>query len=222
MKAAVVVFPGSNCDRDLADAFRQAGADVAMVWHKDSTLPEGVDVVGIPGGFSFGDYLRCGAIAARSPITAAVIDHARRGGYALGICNGFQVLTETGVLPGVLMRNAGLKFICKSVDLVVETCESAFTSGYDRGQKISVPVAHHDGNYVADDGLVGQLKAENRIAFTYARDINGSAARIAGVLSENRRVLGMMPHPERAAEPAHGGTDGAALFRSLVDALVRA
>ncbi|MBL3570963.1 phosphoribosylformylglycinamidine synthase I [Rhodovulum sulfidophilum] len=222
MKAAVLVFPGSNCDRDLAMAFRNAGAEVTMVWHKDSALPEGVDVVGIPGGFSFGDYLRCGAIAARSPITRAVIEHTARGGYALGVCNGFQVLTETGVLPGALMRNAGLKFVCRPVPLTVETADSAFTAGYAKGQQIAIPVAHHDGNYVADADLVARLRAEDRIAFTYAEPINGATADIAGILSENRRVLGLMPHPERAAEPAHGNTDGAALFRSLLGALVPA
>jgi phosphoribosylformylglycinamidine synthase len=222
MKAAVLVFPGSNCDRDLAVAFRNAGAEVTMVWHKDNALPANVDVVGIPGGFSFGDYLRCGAIAARSPITRAVIEHTHRGGYALGICNGFQVLTETGILPGALMRNAGLKFICKPVDLTVETADSAFTACYARGQGITIPIAHHDGNYVADADLVARLRDEDRIAFTYQDNPNGSTAGIAGILSENRRVLGLMPHPERAAEPAHGGTDGAALFRSLVGALALA
>jgi len=222
MKAAVLVFPGSNADRDLAVAFRKAGADVTMVWHKDSDLPAGIDVVGIPGGFSFGDYLRCGAIAARSPITRAVVEHTHRGGYALGICNGFQVLTETRILPGALMRNAGLKFVCKPIDLNVETAASAFTDGYGKGQRITIPVAHHDGNYVADAALVAKLRAEDRIAFTYCDNPNGSAADIAGVLSENRRVLGMMPHPERAAEPAHDGTDGAALFRALIGALTPA
>ncbi|TCP61295.1 phosphoribosylformylglycinamidine synthase subunit I [Rhodovulum bhavnagarense] len=222
MKAAVLVFPGSNCDRDLAVAFRNAGADVTMVWHKDSALPEGVDVVGIPGGFSFGDYLRCGAIAARSPICRAVVEHVHRGGYALGICNGFQVLTETGLLPGALMRNAGLKFVCKPVDLTVSTTNSIFTSGYEMGQRITIPVAHHDGNYVAPDDLVARLRDEDRIAFGYCDNPNGSVADIAGILSENRRVLGLMPHPERAAEPAHGNTDGAALFRALIGALTPA
>ena len=222
MKAAVIVFPGSNADRDLAVAFRGAGADVTMVWHKDSELPPGTDVVGIPGGFSFGDYLRCGAIAARSPISRAVIEHTDRGGFALGVCNGFQVLTETGVLPGALMRNAGLKFVCKPVDLNVETADSAFTSGYRVGQRITIPIAHHDGNYVADEALVERLRDEARIAFTYCDNPNGSAGDIAGVLSENRRVLGLMPHPERASDPAHGNTDGAALFRSLIDALAPA
>ncbi|MBN2905990.1 MAG: phosphoribosylformylglycinamidine synthase subunit PurQ [Rhodobacteraceae bacterium] len=219
MKAAVLVFPGSNCDRDLAVAFERAGAEVTMVWHKDSALPAGVDVVGIPGGFSFGDYLRCGAIAARSPITRAVIEHTHRGGYALGICNGFQVLTETGILPGALMRNAGLKFICKPVDLTVETTDTSFTAAYEKGARITIPVAHHDGNYVADPELVARLRDEDRIAFRYCDNPNGSTADIAGIVSQNRRVLGLMPHPERAAEPAHGGTDGAALFRSLIGVL---
>jgi phosphoribosylformylglycinamidine synthase I len=212
MKAAVVTFPGSNCDRDLATAFEAAGFQVARVWHKDTALPVGVDVVGVPGGFSFGDYLRCGAIAAQSPISAAIKAHAARGGYALGICNGFQVLTEMGLLPGALMRNAGLKFVCKTVSLRVATTDSAFTAGYGRGQEIALPVAHHDGNYTIDAEGLAQLTAEDRIAFTYAQDINGSMAGIAGILSANRRVLGMMPHPERAADPALGGTDGAALF----------
>ena len=220
MKAAVIVFPGSNCDRDLAVAFKAAGADVSMVWHKDTELPKDVDIVGIPGGFSFGDYLRCGAIASRSPITAAIKAHADRGGYAIGICNGFQVLTETGLLPGALMRNAGLKFVCKSVPLTVATSNSAFTSAYNAGNVINIPVAHHDGNYVAGDELLAKLRDQDRIAFTYNEDINGSRAGIAGVLSENRRVLGMMPHPERAADDALGCSDGAAVFKSLTGTLV--
>ncbi len=223
MKSAVIVFPGSNCDRDLAVAFEQAsGTRAQMVWHKETALPQGLDIIGIPGGFSFGDYLRCGAIAARSPICQAVVDFARRGGMVLGICNGFQVLTETGLLPGVLMRNAGIKFVCKDVDLQVETADSPFTSAYARGQVIRVPVAHHDGNYVAPPELVARLRAEDRVAFSYRDNPNGSTADIAGVLSENRRVLGMMPHPERRADPALGGTDGAGLFRSLADALATA
>ena len=217
MKAAVIVYPGSNCDRDLAVAFRNAGAEVAMVWHKETALPEGTDVVGVPGGFSFGDYLRCGAIAARSPVTAAVVDHAKRGGHVIGICNGFQVLVETGLLPGALMRNAGLKFICRTVPLTVATADSVFTRGYEAGATIRLPVAHHDGNYYADDSLLAELRGEDRVAFRYAEQVNGSADDIAGILSANRRVLGLMPHPERAAEPLHGGTDGAALFRSLVE-----
>lgn len=222
MKAAVITFPGSNCDRDLASAFEQAGFQVTRVWHKDTSLPHGVDVVGVPGGFSFGDYLRCGAIAAQSPIAPAVKAHADRGGYVLGICNGFQVLTEMALLPGVLMRNAGLKFACKQVALRVASTDSPYTSGYGRGQEIIVPIAHHDGNYTIDAEGLAQLQAEDRIAFTYGQNPNGSMADIAGVLSQNRRVLGMMPHPERACEPVHGGTDGAALFRSLMGGMALA
>jgi phosphoribosylformylglycinamidine synthase subunit PurQ / glutaminase len=216
MKAAVIVYPGSNCDRDLAVAFRNAGAEVEMVWHKDTSLPAGTDVVGVPGGFSFGDYLRCGAIAARSPVTAAVVEHAKKGGYVLGVCNGFQVLIESGLLPGALMRNVGLKFICRTVPLTVATSGSLFTSGYEAGATIRLPVAHHDGNYYADADLLAKLEGEDRVAFRYAEPVNGSSGDIAGVLSENRRVLGLMPHPERAAEQAHGGTDGAPMFRALV------
>lgn len=216
MKAAVVTFPGSNCDRDLAVAFEKAGAEVIRVWHKDSELPAGVDIVGVPGGFSFGDYLRCGAIAGQSPIAPAIRAHAERGGYVLGICNGFQVLTEMRLLPGALMRNAGLKFICKPVGLEVATTESAFTAGYTAGQRIEVPVAHHDGNYTVDDETLARLQAEDRVAFRYSANPNGSMGDIAGVLSENRRVLGMMPHPERVVDPALGGADGAALFAALV------
>ncbi len=218
MKAAVIVYPGSNCDRDLAVAFRNAGAEVAMVWHKETALPAGTDVVGVPGGFSFGDYLRCGAIAARSPVTAAVVDHAKKGGHVIGICNGFQVLVETGLLPGALMRNAGLKFICRTVPLTVATADSVFTAGYTAGATIRLPIAHHDGNYYADDRTLAELRGEDRVAFRYAEPVNGSADDIAGILSANRRVLGLMPHPERAAEPVHGGTDGAALFASLAAA----
>jgi phosphoribosylformylglycinamidine synthase len=222
MKAAVVTFPGSNCDRDLATAFERAGWQVARVWHKDSALPEGTDVVGVPGGFSFGDYLRCGAIAAQSPIAAAIKAHAGRGGYVLGICNGFQVLTEMQLLPGALMRNAGLKFICKTLTLNVATTDSAFTAGYAKGQALSVPVAHHDGNYTIDAEGLRALQDQDRIAFTYAQNPNGSMADIAGVLSENRRVLGMMPHPERVVDAATGGTDGAAMFTALMGGLTLA
>lgn len=195
---------------------------MTRVWHKDDALPQGTDLVAVPGGFSFGDYLRCGAIAAHSPIAAALRSHADRGGYVLGICNGFQVLTELGLLPGALMHNAGLTFLCRPAVLTVATADSAFTAGYDKGQQITVPVAHHDGNYqVTPEGLA-QLRDQDRIAFTYAPAINGSLADIAGVLSANRRVLGMMPHPERAADPALGGSDGAALFRALVNGVVNA
>jgi phosphoribosylformylglycinamidine synthase I len=222
MRAAVVVFPGSNCDRDLAVAFEAAGAQVEMVWHKDSELPQGVDIVGIPGGFSYGDYLRCGAIAAQSPIVRSVKAHAERGGYVLGICNGFQVLTETGLLPGALLRNAGLKYICRTVGLEVQTSDSDFTAGYNAGDVINIPIAHHDGNYFADDETIARLQGEDRVAFTYTDNPNGARADIAGILSQNRRVLGMMPHPERAADAGHVGTDGVALFRALAGALTTA
>lgn len=222
MKAAVLVFPGSNCDRDLAVGFRLAGFTVEMVWHKDTALPAGIDVVGIPGGFSYGDYLRCGAIAAQSPIMAAVAAFAGQGGHVLGVCNGFQVLCETRLLPGVLMRNSGIKFVCRAEPLVVTSTDSPFTDGYAKGDTITVPVAHHDGNYQIDDAGLEALRTEDRIAFTYADNPNGARADIAGVLSANRRVLGMMPHPERAVDAAHGGTDGTALFASLAASLVAA
>ena len=218
MRAAVITFPGSNCDRDLAIALAAAGFEVARVWHKETGLPEGTDIVGVPGGFSFGDYLRCGAIAARAPVMAAVAAHAARGGHVLGICNGFQVLTEAGLLPGALMRNAGLRFVCRPVGLVAEG-HSDFTAAYADGQALTLPVAHHDGNYQADAATLDRLEGEGRIAFRYAEDINGSARRIAGVLSANRRVLGLMPHPERAADPALGPADGAPLFAALALAL---
>lgn len=222
MKAAVITFPGSNCDRDLAVALAGAGFDVVRVWHKETALPAGVDLVGVPGGFSFGDYLRCGAIAARSPISAALIGHAKRGGYVLGICNGFQILTETGLLPGALMRNAGLKFICKTVDLQVKTADSAFTSGWLAGDNIRLPIAHHDGNYTADGQTLARLTGEDRIVLSYLANPNGSMADIAGIVSENRRVLGMMPHPERAVEYLQGSADGSVLFRSVVGAMAAA
>ncbi|WP_418593942.1 phosphoribosylformylglycinamidine synthase subunit PurQ [Ponticoccus sp. (in: a-proteobacteria)] len=221
MKAAVIVFPGSNCDRDMATAFRNAGLDVQMVWHKDTALPSGVDIVGVPGGFSFGDYLRCGAIAANAPIVGAVKAHAERGGFVLGICNGFQVLTETGLLPGALLRNAGLKYICRTVGLRSEG-NSVYTDGYGAGAEIALPIAHHDGNYFADGATLDRLEGEGLVAFRYTDNPNGSARDIAGVLSENRRVLGMMPHPERAAESAHGNEDGARLFAHLTEALAGA
>jgi phosphoribosylformylglycinamidine synthase len=216
MKSAVIVFPGSNCDRDLAVALRDAsGVEPRMVWHKDSTLPEGLDLIAVPGGFSFGDYLRCGAIAAHSPIMREVVAFAGRGGHVLGICNGFQVLIESGLLPGVLMRNSTLKFVCRDVSLRVEEAQSAFTRGYSAGQEVVFPVAHHDGCYVADDDVLKRIEGENRIAFRYRDAVNGSMNDIAGILSENRRVLGMMPHPERAADAAVLGTDGRAMFDAL-------
>jgi phosphoribosylformylglycinamidine synthase len=219
LRAGVVVFPGSNCDRDLAVALRRAGADVAMVWHKETALPPGLDLVGIPGGFSFGDYLRCGAIAARAPLMRAVVAFARAGGHVLGVCNGFQVLIEAGLLPGALMRNAGLRFVCAPAELAVTTADSLFTRGYRRGEAIVLPIAHHDGNFVADPAMLGRLEAEDRVAFRYRRNPNGSSGDIAGVLAENRRVLGLMPHPERAVDAVHGGTDGSRMFAGLVSAL---
>lgn len=221
MRAAVLVFPGSNCDRDMRVALEAAGAEVSMVWHKESDLPDRVDLVAIPGGFSFGDYLRCGAIAGRAPIARALVAHAARGGYVLGVCNGFQILTETGLLPGALMRNSGLKFLCRSVGLSVETAESDFTCGYKPGTRIVLPVAHHDGNYSVGDDDLARLRGGDRIAFRYDEDLNGSCDAIAGVLSENRRVLGMMPHPERAVDERQGGRDGAFLFKGLVKSLAR-
>ncbi|SHI40546.1 phosphoribosylformylglycinamidine synthase subunit PurQ [Wenxinia saemankumensis] len=222
MKAAVTVFPGSNCDRDIAVALRRAGAEVTMVWHKEDRLPDGIDLVAVPGGFSYGDYLRCGAIAAQSPIARAVSDHAVRGGYVLGVCNGFQVLTELKLLPGALLRNAGLKYICRTVTLRVESQDNLFARGYALGQRIEIPIAHHDGNYYADGATLDRLEGEGRVAFRYLGNPNGSQRDIAGILSENGRVLGMMPHPERAADPGHGGTDGAAFFDGMVTALAHA
>ncbi|MEO1540349.1 MAG: phosphoribosylformylglycinamidine synthase subunit PurQ [Pseudomonadota bacterium] len=222
MKAAVIVFPGSNCDRDLVVGLGRVGAEVTTVWHKDAALPEGLDLVAIPGGFSFGDYLRCGAIAAQSPVMRDVVRFAEGGGHVLGVCNGFQVLVEAGLLPGALLRNASLKYVCRDVTLKVETTQSSFTSRYATGQDIKIPVAHHDGNYVVDGQTLDALKGDDRIAFTYRDNPNGSVADIAGVLSPNRRVLGMMPHPERLNDPALGGTDGTALFEGLAEALISA
>ena len=221
--AAVVTFPGSNCDRDMAVAIEQiSGGTVHRVWHGDADLPAGVDFIALPGGFSYGDYLRSGAMAARSPVMQAVIEAANRGVAVLGVCNGFQVLTEAGLLPGALMRNAGIRFVCREVALTVETSQSLFTSGYAAGQRIAIPVAHHDGNYFADEATLDRLESEGRVAFRYAEPVNGSARGIAGVLNAQGNVLGMMPHPERAIEPAHGGRDGRALFESVVGALVSA
>ena len=216
MKTAVIVFPGSNCDRDLAVAFEAAtGEKPAMVWHRETSLPAGIDLIGVPGGFSYGDYLRSGAMAAQSPVMKAVAAAADDGRYVLGICNGFQVLTETGLLPGALMRNAGIKFVCRDVGLRLENSQSAFTSGYDADAAITIPVAHHDGKYFADDDTLDRLEGEGRVAFRYTESVNGSARDIAGVLNAAGNVLGMMPHPERAAETAHGRTDGRAIFEAL-------
>jgi phosphoribosylformylglycinamidine synthase I len=218
VNSAVIVFPGSNCDRDLAVAIEQVtGRKPAMVWHKDSELPDGIDFIGVPGGFSYGDYLRSGAMAARSPIMRAVRQAADRGVPVIGICNGFQVLTEAGMLPGALMRNARLSFVCRPVPLRVENSQSLFTSGFDSGEAITLPVAHHDGNYQADEATLDRLEGEGRVALRYLDEVNGSARSIAGILNESGNVLGLMPHPERALEPAHGNTDGRRLFEGLFE-----
>ena len=220
MGAAVIVFPGSNCDRDLAVALRGVtGRAPSMVWHRDSELPAGTDLIAIPGGFSYGDYLRSGAMAARSPIMQAVIAAAGKGTPVLGICNGFQVLTEAGLLPGALMRNAGLHFVCRPVGLKVENSQSIFTSAYRAGEDIALPVAHHDGNYQADAATLDRIEGEGRVAFRYTGAVNGSARGIAGIVNDAGNVLGLMPHPERAFEAAHGGTDGRRLFEGLLEAV---
>ena len=220
MKTAVIVFPGSNCDRDIAVALEAVtGVKPAMVWHGESELPQGLGLIALPGGFSYGDYLRCGAIAARSPVVKAVIEAADKGMPVIGICNGFQVLTETGLLPGALMRNSGLNFVCRNVALTVDNSQSIFTSGYQSGETITVPVAHHDGNYFADAETLDRIEGEGRVAFRYAEDVNGSARNIAGLLNKSGNVLGMMPHPERRIEAAHGGTDGRRLFEGLLEAV---
>jgi len=220
MKSAVIVFPGSNCDRDIAVALEQVtGRAPAMVWHRDSELPEGTDFIALPGGFSYGDYLRSGAMAARAPIMRAVTEAAGRGVPVIGICNGFQVLTEAGLLPGALMRNAGLSFVCRPVALTVENSQSLFTAAYQAGETVHFPVAHHDGNYQADEATLDRLEGEGRVAFRYAEAVNGSARSIAGILNDSGNVLGLMPHPERAIEPAHGGTDGRRLFEGLLEAV---
>ncbi len=225
MKSAVIVFPGSNCDRDAQVAIRDVtGGDVVMQWHGDADMPD-VDFIVVPGGFSYGDYLRCGAIAGNSPVMREVAKRAGQGIPVVGICNGFQVLTEVGLLPGILMRNADLKFVCRDVHLSVETTDSPFTSQYTQEQVICVPVAHHDGNYVADEETLKELRDQDRVAFRYVNadgtrggtaNPNGSMDDIAGVLNAKRNVLGMMPHPERLISPALGGSDGRALFESVL------
>lgn len=220
MKTAVIVFPGSNCDRDAQTALTDiTGIAPAMIWHKDGDIPEGTDLVVVPGGFSYGDYLRCGAMAANSPVIGALKAHAGRGGYVLGICNGFQVLTETQLLPGALVRNSGLDFVCRPQGLRIENANSAFTSAYAGQTDVSYPVAHHDGNYIADDDTLDRLEGEGRVAFRYQGNPNGSARDIAGVMSENGRVLGLMPHPERAIGGHEGGADGRGMFESLLAAV---
>ena len=222
-RAAVITFPGSNCDRDMAVAIKRvSGTAPIRVWHGDAHLPEDLDFIALPGGFSYGDYLRSGAMAANSPIMQSVKRRAERGVPVLGVCNGFQVLTEAGLLPGALMRNASQNFICRTVALKVENDRSLFTSGYKAGQIIDIPVAHHDGNYFADDETLDMLEGEGRVAFRYVENCNGSQRDIAGVLNAEGNVLGMMPHPERAVEQAHGGTDGLALFENAIKTLVSA
>ncbi len=219
MRSAVIVFPGSNCDRDLAVALRDVtGEAPAMVWHGESELPPGLDLIAVPGGFSYGDYLRSGAMAARSSIMRAVVDAAHAGRNVLGVCNGFQVLTEAGLLPGALMRNAGIRFVGRDVALTVANSQTVYTSRYDADEAITVPVAHHDGNYFADDETLDRLEGEGRVAFRYAEPVNGSARDIAGIVNDAGNVLGLMPHPERVVEAAHGGTDGRRLFEGLLTA----
>jgi phosphoribosylformylglycinamidine synthase I len=220
VKAAVIVFPGSNCDRDLAVGFRDTmGREPVMVWHRETSLPDDIGVIGVPGGFSYGDYLRSGAMAARSPIMRAVAEAAGRGMPVIGICNGFQILTEAGLLPGALMRNAGLSFVCRDVALTVANSQSAFTSAYHADETVHFPVAHHDGNFFASEADLDRLEGEGRVAFRYAEQVNGSARNIAGILSDAGNVLGMMPHPERAIDRVHGGTDGRRLFEGLLEAV---
>lgn len=218
MKSAVIVFPGSNCDRDMAVALEGVtGKAPAMVWHRDSELPGGIDFIALPGGFSYGDYLRSGAMAARSPIIKAVVEAANKGVPVLGVCNGFQVLTETGLLPGALMRNSSMHFICRDAALTVETSQSLFTQGYEKGETLHIPVAHHDGNFQADEDTLDRIEGDGRVAFRYQANLNGSARNIAGILNDGGNVLGMMPHPERAFETAHGNTDGRRLFEGLLE-----
>ncbi|TVR79548.1 MAG: phosphoribosylformylglycinamidine synthase subunit PurQ [Rhodospirillales bacterium] len=228
MQTAVIVFPGSNCDRDVAVALTQAtGRAPLMLWHRETEMPP-LDLIVIPGGFSYGDYLRAGAMAAHSPVIREVTARAAHGVPILGICNGFQVLCEAGMLPGVLMRNAGLRFLCRDVWLRVDNTETAFTRGYRPGQVVRMPIAHNDGNYFADPATLDRLEADGRIAFRYcdaagtvdeADNPNGSVRSIAGIVDDRGTVLGMMPHPERAADARLGGTDGRILFQSLLTVL---
>lgn len=219
MKSAVVVFPGLNRERDMIAALTKiGGTPPAVVWHKDAELPD-VDLIVIPGGFSYGDYLRCGAIAARSPIMNTIRERAEQGVNVLGVCNGFQILVEAGLLPGALMRNQSLKFVCREVKLEVVNADTAFTRGYAQGQVFRCPVAHHDGNYFADAETIARLEGEGQVAFRYAEGTNpnGSINDIAGILNPAKNVLGLMPHPENLIEAAHGGDDGRALFSALLD-----
>jgi phosphoribosylformylglycinamidine synthase len=219
MKSAVIVFPGSNCDRDIAVALeRVTGARPHMVWHAETELPPGLDLVVLPGGFSYGDYLRAGAMAARAPVMSAVRAHAERGGLTLGVCNGFQVLCETGLLPGALMRNAGLRFICRETPIEVANQQTRFTSAYGESREIALPIAHADGRYFADEETLDRIEGEGRVVLRYRDNPNGSARGIAGLMDASGRIMGMMPHPERSADPTLGRTDGWAIFQSLADA----
>lgn len=222
MKASVIVFPASNCDRDVATALKQiTGKPAKMVWHGDAQVPADCDLIVLPGGFSYGDYLRAGAMAAHSPIMRDVVERAKRGVPVLGICNGFQVLCEAGLLPGALVKNASLSFVCRSVRLTVEHTNTMFTRAYRPGQEVSIPVAHGMGNYVADDATLDKLEGDGRVAFRYAQgdNPNGAARDIAGIFNEKRTILGLMPHPERAADKALGSEDGKGIFESLLGAL---
>ena len=218
MQSAVIVFPGSNCDRDMAVALETvSGQKPHMIWHGDSELPSGLDIIAIPGGFSYGDYLRSGAMASRSSIIKPIMEAAQRGVKISGVCNGFQILTETGLLPGALMRNSNIHFVCKDAELDVVNTDSKFTSRYAGNTLTSIPVAHHDGNYFADNDTLDKLENDDRIVFRYRSNINGSSRNIAGIMNDAGNVLGMMPHPERAIDKKHGGTDGLPLFESLLN-----
>jgi len=220
MKTAVITFPASNCDRDAAVALEKiTGTAPDMVWHRESTLPQGIDFVVLPGGFSYGDYLRCGAMASRSPIVKDIVSKANNGLPVVGICNGFQVLTESGLLPGALMRNKNLKFVCRPEKLKITNGNTRYTSKYGATTDVIFPVAHHDGNYYADDETLNKLEKEGRVVFRYADNPNGSARDIAGICNEAGNVLGMMPHPERATDPQHGGTDGIDFFKSVIESI---
>ena len=223
MKSAVITFPGSNCDRDMQVALHEVfGTAPEQVWHRDTALPDGLDFIALPGGFSYGDYLRSGAMAANSPIMREVKAAAQRGVPVLGVCNGFQVLAESGLLPGALMRNAGQRFVCRDVALKVENTQTLFTSGFDAGETITIPVAHHDGNFFADEATLDALEGEGRVIFRYLAATNGSRRDIAGIVNESGNVLGMMPHPERAIDAAHGGTDGRRIFEAVMKGLAEA
>ena len=220
MKTAVIRFPASNCDRDAAVALEKVtGQDVQMVWHRETSLPENIDFVVIPGGFSYGDYLRCGAIASRSPIVKDIVRRAERGLPVAGFCNGFQILTESGLLPGALMRNKNLKFVCRPETLVVQSSNSRFTSKFEAKSEVTFPVAHHDGNYYADEATLNKLEKDGSVLFRYADNPNGSVRDIAGIVNEAGNVFGMMPHPERAIDPLHGGTDGLDFFKSIIESI---